>query len=71
MGRNNSAEAGMRTSTSVSIFERLFRMCELSEGQMLNAMPIMLKGDALSYFSTNMNECKPYPDATDLLKWWY
>lgn len=52
----------------VGVFEALSNMCDVSEVQMLNALPIMLKNDEISYFSTKMQQCTTYPDSIYLLK---
>ena len=44
-------------NTTIIIFETLSIMCEVSEEDQLKAVPIMLKGDALSYYSSYAAKC--------------
>ena len=56
---------------TISIFETLSNICELSDEEKLKAIPIMLMGDAMSYFSNKAKTYDTYEDAMITLRKWY
>lgn len=56
---------------SINIFETLAIMCELNEEEKLKSIPVMLRGDALSFYATNVKKSKSYDEAMNLLRKWY
>ena len=55
----------------LNIFNTLAVMCEVTEHEKLKAIPIMLTGDALNYFSNNSRACNSFDDAMKTLREWY
>lgn len=55
----------------LNIFETLARMCKVIKPEMFQSMPIMLSGDALSYFSNKLDMCSTYDEGKKLLREWY
>lgn len=44
------------------------RICKVSNKERLNAIPILLPGDALVYYSCNVQSCKTYDEAVKALQ---
>lgn len=55
----------------IKVYETLSRMCKVDKEEMLQSLPIMLSGDALNYFSSEVSGCESYDDAMDQLQKWY
>lgn len=55
----------------ISIYDILSEMCCVTDDEKLQSIPIMLSGDALSYFSSKIEGCSSYQEATMLLRRWY
>ncbi len=56
---------------SIEVFEALSKVCMLSENDMLRGLPVMLTGDALAYYSSNVSDSQTYPEALQRLINWY
>lgn len=52
----------------ISVFATLSKMFEVSNEKILCSLPVMLSGDALSYFSSNANLYTTYGDAITVLR---
>lgn len=46
-------------------------MCKISNEEILRSLPVMLSDDALSYLSSNANQCASNGNATTVLRKWY
>lgn len=46
-------------------------MCQVSTIDMLNAIPVMISGDALTFFSTHAKHCNSYEEAVNALRQLY
>lgn len=55
----------------ISIYETFSKMCEVSMEDKLQALPVMLSGDALSYFSTKSVQSSSCDEAIKTLGRWY
>lgn len=55
----------------LDIFFTLANMCELTDAERLKSLPVMLSGDALTYFSNHASKCTTFDSATSLLRKWY
>lgn len=53
---------------SIGVYETMAKMCQVTEEEKLQSLPIMLKGDALSYFFNNMQSCSTYTEVIQMLK---
>lgn len=47
------------------------KMCQVSEVEKLQSLPIMLKGESLSYVYNNMENCNTYTEAIQLFRLFY
>ena len=52
----------------ICVFETMAKMCEISEIEKVKSIPIMLKGDALNYYSGNIRGCSNFDDAMELMR---
>lgn len=41
----------------IGVYETLTKMFEVTNDEMFRSLPVMLSGDALTYFSSNANHC--------------
>ena len=57
--------------TCISVFNTLSKMCGMTDEDKVKSIPVMLSGDALSYFASNINENDEFTRATKLLREWY
>lgn len=55
----------------ISVYETLSRMFQVTKEEMHQSIPVMLRGDALSFFSDKMKGCTSYDDAINTLRRWY
>lgn len=53
------------------IFDSIALMCDSTPDEKRKAMPIMLKGPALTLFTQKAGACETYDQAADLLREWY
>ena len=58
-------------TNTISVFETLATMCEVSYEEKLKSLPVMLSGDALNYYASNIKDCNDYEEAIELMKKWY
>ena len=56
---------------AIEIYEMACRMCELDENQMRRGVMVMLEGDAMAYYASNLKDAKTYETVIDGLKAWY
>lgn len=56
---------------TISLYETLEKMCQLTQDEKFKSLPVMLSGDALTYFSDNAATCPSYEEALDVLRKWY
>lgn len=52
----------------IEVFETIVNMSAVTEQQVLTALPVMITGDALTYYSNGMNTCTSYGEAIQSLK---
>lgn len=57
--------------TCISVFDTLVTMCQLSVEDNFKSIPIMLTGDALSYFSTHAQSRDKFDEVMNFLRSWY
>lgn len=57
--------------SSITVFNTMSNMCRVSERDKLQALPVMLLGDALKYFASDASRCGTFEEACDLLRAWY
>lgn len=55
----------------LGVYNTMTKMCEMTDEEKLKSLPIMLSGDALSYYSSHVDDCSNYEAGTDLLSKWY
>lgn len=55
----------------INVFNTLSSMSEISSEEKLKAVPVMLGGDALSFFANNSSTCESFQGAMELLRNWY
>lgn len=46
-------------------------MCEETDEERLRAIPVLLSGDTLIYYTSHVTQCKTYEDAIATLLKWY
>lgn len=52
-------------------FETMVNMCEVDDGEKLREMPLMVKGDVLSYFLTYQTKESRFEDVKAMMRRWY
>ena len=57
--------------TTIKIFNTMSNMCGLTEDEKVRSIPLMLDGDALSYFSSNHKDGDNYDQSIEMLRNWY
>ena len=55
-------------TTAITLFKSLSTMCRLTEEEMTQSIPIMLKDDAMKFYSENVSENDSYNDVINKLK---
>lgn len=58
-------------NTCIGIFETMANMSDVKDIQRIQALPLMLCGDTLSYFLQTVRYCVSYESAIEMLKKWY
>lgn len=56
---------------TINIFITLADMFEVNNSETIMAVPLMLSGDALIYYNSNIKGCKEYEEAMEMMKKWY
>lgn len=56
---------------SIRRFQTLTKMCEAPDNEKIQALPIILKGDALDLFDEHESKCANHEDDFTLLREWY
>lgn len=52
-------------------FRTLTKMCNIPDDEKLQAIPVMLKDDALDYFDDYQDNCADHEEAFEMLRKWY
>lgn len=51
---------------SISVYKSLSNMCEVSDSEKLRTLPVILSGDSLSYYSSQIKNCATYEEAVEV-----
>lgn len=57
--------------STISMYETMATLCEVTDDETLRAIPVVLSGEALIYYSTHVKQCKTYEDAISAFWDWY
>lgn len=54
----------------IKIFNTMAEMCEVLDEEKLNAIPVILKNEALNYYANHIKGCRNFEEALILLRNW-
>lgn len=57
--------------STLSNYEIMAILCEVTDEEKMRAAPVMLSGDGLIYNSSHGQQCNTYEDAKGAIKEWY